>query len=385
MKQMFIVGHGGPEKLQLRQSPDPSPAQGEVRIRVKASGINFADILARQDLYPDAPRIPCVVGYEVSGTVDAVGPGSGQSWIDRDVFALTRFGGYSDAVVVPEKHVFPKPASLSHEQAAAIPVNYLTAWQLLVVMGSLKREETVLVHNVGGGVGLAAIDIARHIGSTIYGTASSAKHAFLFERGVHEAIDYRAKDWVVELDRLTNGKGVALVIDPLGGNHWKKSYKALRSTGRLGMFGVSVATTSKLPGHLRLLQLALGTPFFHPLALMNANKSGAVTRKGASGRKRRRALDAFTKEVYAEWHHLPLESARRQFGFERKEFTYAAVATYCSWRTFRCHRTQDGPRTASWPGRCSHLDGSGADESVGLFVRPRHLRHPARVPISARR
>jgi len=273
MKQMFIVGHGGPEKLQLRQSPDPSPAQGEVRIRVKASGINFADILARQGLYPDAPRIPCVVGYEVSGTVDAVGPGSGQSWIDRDVFALTRFGGYSDVVVVPEKHVFPKPASLSHEQAAAIPVNYLTAWQLLVVMGSLKREETVLVHNVGGGVGLAAIDIARHIGSKIYGTASSAKHAFLFERGVHEAIDYRAKDWVVELDRLTNGKGVALITDPLGGNHWKKSYKALRSTGRLGMFGVSVATTSKLPGPLRLLPLALGTPFFHPLALMNANKS----------------------------------------------------------------------------------------------------------------
>jgi synaptic vesicle membrane protein VAT-1 len=186
---------------------------------------------------------------------------------------LTRFSGYSDVVVVPEKHVFPKPASLSHEQAAAIPVNYLTAWQLLVVMGSLKREETVLIHNVGGGVGLAAIDIARHIGSTIYGTASSAKHAFLFERGVHEAIDYRAKDWVVELDRLTNGKGVALITDPLGGNHWKKSYKALRSTGRLGMFGVSVATTSKLPGHLRLLPLALGTPFFHPLALMNANKS----------------------------------------------------------------------------------------------------------------
>ena len=273
MKQMFIVGHGGPEKLQLRQFPDPSPAQGEVRIRLKASGINFADILARQGLYPDAPRIPCVVGYEVSGTVDAVGPGSGQSWIDRDVFALTRFGGYSDVVVVPEKHVFPKPASLSHEQAAAIPVNYLTAWQLLVVMGSLKREETVLVHNVGGGVGLAAIDIARHIVSTIYGTASSAKHAFLFERGVREAIDYRAKDWVVELDRLTNGKGVALITDPLGGNYWKKSYKALRSTGRLGMFGVSVATTSKLPGPLRLLPLALGTPFFHPLALMSANKS----------------------------------------------------------------------------------------------------------------
>jgi Alcohol dehydrogenase GroES-like domain len=153
MKQMFIVGHGGPEKLQPREFPDPSPGGGEIRIRVKASGINFADILARQGLYPDSPKIPCVVGYEVSGTVDTVGPGVDQSWVGRDVLAPTRFGGYSDVVVVREKQVFAKPASLSHEHAAAIPVNYVTAWQLLVVMGSLKREETVLVHNVGGGVG----------------------------------------------------------------------------------------------------------------------------------------------------------------------------------------------------------------------------------------
>ena len=273
MKQIFIVGHGGPEKLRLRESPDPRPAGGEIRIRVQASGLNFADILARQGLYPDSPRIPCVVGYEVSGTVDTVGPGVDQSWVGRDVFALTRFGGYSDVVVAPEKQVFEKPASLSHERAAAIPVNYLTAWQLLVVMGSLKSEETVLVHNAGGGVGLAAIDIARHIGATIYGTASSGKHAFLMQRGLHEAIDYRTKDWTVELNRLTNGKGVALITDPLGGNHWKKSYKALRSTGRLGMFGISMATTSKLFGSLRLVPVGLGMPFFHPIPLMNRNKS----------------------------------------------------------------------------------------------------------------
>ena len=273
MKQIFIVGHGGPEKLQLRESPDPVPGQGEIRIRVKASGVNFADILARQGLYPDSPKIPCVVGYEVSGTGDAVGPGVDQAWIGRDICALTRFGGYSDVIVVPEKQAFAKPVSLSHEQAAAIPVNYLTAWQLLVVMGSLKPEETVLVHNAGGGVGLAAIDIARHIGATIYGTASSAKHAFLLERGLHQAIDYRTKDWAVELARLTNGKGVALITDPLGGSHWMKSYRALRSPGRLGVFGVSVVTTSKLSGPLRLLPTALGMPLFHPLALMNKNKS----------------------------------------------------------------------------------------------------------------
>ena len=273
MKQVFIIGHGGPEKLRLRESADPNPAAGEIRIRVKASGVNFADILARRGLYPDSPKIPCVVGYEVSGTADAVGPGLDQSWIGRDVFALTRFGGYSDVVMVTEKQIFEKPASLSHEQAAAIPVNYLTAWQLLVVMGSLKPEETVLIHNAGGGVGLAAIDIARHIGATIYGTASGGKHAFLKQRGLHEAIDYRTKDWAIELKRLTKGMGVALITDPLGGNHWKKSFSALRSTGRLGMFGVSVATMSKLFGPLRLLPVALGMPLFHPIPLMNRNRS----------------------------------------------------------------------------------------------------------------
>ena len=231
-------------------------------------------------------------------------------------------------VVVPEKQTFAKPASLSHELAAAIPVNYLTAWQLLVVMGSLKREETVLVHNVGGGVGLAAIDIAGHIGATIYGTASSGKHAFLLQHGLHEAIDYRTKDWAVELERLTNGKGVALITDPLGGNHWKKSYKALRSTGRLGMFGVSVATTSKLFGPLRLLPVALGMPLFHPLALMNTNKQISLRRKPRAhvARDRHdRGLDGNTAEGRRGWlgpppcgQELPARTGRRGTNLYRR-------------------------------------------------------------------
>jgi NADPH:quinone reductase-like Zn-dependent oxidoreductase len=165
---------------------DPRPGAGEIRIRVNASGINFADVLARRGLYPDSPKIPCVVGYEVSGIVDETGSGVNQSWLGKDVFALIRFGGYSDVVIAPEKQAFEKPASVSHARAAAIPVNYLTAWQLLVVMGSLNFGETVLIHNAGGGA-----DVACHIGATIYGTASSGKHAFLRQRGLHEAIDYQ--------------------------------------------------------------------------------------------------------------------------------------------------------------------------------------------------
>src|SRR4029077_9722 len=117
---------------------------------------------------------------------------------------------YADAVVVPQTLTFEKPAALSFEQAAAIPVNYLTAWQLLVVMGALKPGETVLIHNAGSGVGLAAIDIARHIGATIYGTASARKHAFLRQRGLHEAIDRTKLDWPRDHARLTQGRGVEL-------------------------------------------------------------------------------------------------------------------------------------------------------------------------------
>jgi len=273
MKQVYITGYGGPEKLQLREAPDPLPQAGELRIRVRASGINFADILARKGLYPDAPKLPCVVGYEVSGVVDALGPGVDDHWQGREVFALTRFGGYADTVVVPLPQVFDKPAALSHEQAAAIPVNYLTAWQLMVVVGSLSKDEAVLIHNAGSGVGLAAIDIGRQLGATLYGTASAGKHEFLRERGLHHPIDYRGADWRPELDRLTGGRGVELILDPLGGSHWKKSYKALRHTGRLGMFGISSAAESGLIRPLAFLKIGLTLPWFNPVSLMNDNRA----------------------------------------------------------------------------------------------------------------
>lgn len=273
MRQVWINSHGGPEKLVLREAPDPTPRAGEVRIRVRAIGVNFADALARLGLYPDAPKPPCVVGYEVAGVVDATGPDVPADWAGREVLALTRFGGYADTVVVPLAQTFAKPAALGFEQAAALPVNYLTAWQLLVVMGGLTAGEAVLIHNAGGGVGLAALDIARHLGATIYGTASARKHTFLKERGLTAAIDYTAGDWRPEIDRLTHGRGVELIVDPLGGSHWKRSYAALRPTGRLGMFGVSTASESKLPGVLKFLPVVAGLPWFNPISLMNSNRA----------------------------------------------------------------------------------------------------------------
>ena len=170
MKKIVITKAGQPEVLQLQECADLVPAENEVRIAVKASGLNFADIMARQGLYPDAPNLPCTVGYEVAGVIDSIGTNIDKTCLGKEVFALTRFGGQAEQVVVPLHQVFDKPESLSFESAAAIPVNYLTAYQLLVAMGGLQSHESILIHNVGGGVGLAALEIANKIGAKTFGT-----------------------------------------------------------------------------------------------------------------------------------------------------------------------------------------------------------------------
>ncbi len=273
MKRVTIPKAGDSGVLILEECPDLHPGPGEVRIAVKAAGINFADIMARQGLYQDAPAFPFTAGYEVSGVIDEIGEGV-EPWLKgKSVFALSRFGGHASQVVVPQSQVFEKPDSLSFEQAAAIPVNYLTAWQAIIVCGALQPEDTVLIHNVGGGVGLAALDIAQHMGAKTIGTASPGKHDYLKARGLNHAIDYRNNDWFSELMQLTGGKGAELILDPLGGESWRKSYKALRSPGRLAMFGISVASGHGLAGKLALAKTALLMPFFHPISLMNQNKS----------------------------------------------------------------------------------------------------------------
>jgi len=272
MRQIVTTRNGGFEVLKVEETPDLQPGKGEVVIRVKAAGLNFADILARQGLYPDAPKKPCVMGYEVAGMVEAIGEGVDQSLTGKSVVALTRFRGQAEQVVVAAAQIFAKPDALSFEQAAAIPVNYLTAYALLAVMGSLQPGEAVLIHNAGGGVGLAALDIAKRLSATTYGTASPSKHEFLRTRGLDFPIDYRNQDWLPALLEMTDGRGVELVIDPIGGGHWKKSYQALRATGRLGMFGVSTASATGWKGKWGLLKAAFQTPWFHPFGIINKNK-----------------------------------------------------------------------------------------------------------------
>jgi NADPH:quinone reductase-like Zn-dependent oxidoreductase len=272
MKQVWIPRIGEPEVLELREAPDPEPRAGELRIRVEASGINFADILARMGLYPDSPKLPTVVGYEVAGVVGGVGEGVEDIHDGDRVVCMTRFGGYSDVVCAPHSAVLAIPGDLGFEGAASIPVNYLTAWLMLVRLGNVRAGERVLVHACAGGVGLAAVQICRHFGAEVIGTASGSKHERLREMGVSACIDYRSQDFEEEVGILTDNRGVDIVLDAVGGTSFAKSYRCLSSLGRLFVFGAS----SLAPGTKRSIPAAVGgflrMPSFKPLNLMSQNR-----------------------------------------------------------------------------------------------------------------
>jgi NADPH:quinone reductase-like Zn-dependent oxidoreductase len=203
-----------------------------------------------------------VPGYEVAGTVDAVGTGVSENWVGKEVLAMTRFGGYSDVVCVPENQAWERPGTMSAEDGAAIPVNYLTAWQLIVVMGGLRKGETMLVHSAGGGVGIAATQIARHIGATVIGTASRSKHEYLAANGVDHLIDYRTEDFEKRTMEITEGRGVELILDAVGGESFKKGFRILAPTGRIGMFGMSSAASGKQRSLASLAKTLVSMPWF---------------------------------------------------------------------------------------------------------------------------
>jgi len=294
VRQVVIPRYGAPEVLTPREAPDPAPRDGEVRIAVSAAGVNFADILARLGLYPDAPKPPVVVGYEVSGVVEATGPGVTSLRAGDRVVALTRFGGYADRVVVADWMAFPIPEAMDSQIAAAIPVNYVTALVALYQMTNVAPEETVLIHGAGGGVGIAATQLARLRGARVIGTASASKHDTIRQQGVHHVIDYRSANVPAEVKRLTAGRGVDVVLDPLGGASFADSYALLAPLGRLVMYGVS----SIAPGERRSLWRALTTivrmPKFKPLSLMNRNRGVFGLNLGHLWDERRRLADAMT-------------------------------------------------------------------------------------------
>jgi NADPH:quinone reductase-like Zn-dependent oxidoreductase len=263
-----ITKHGGPEVLQVQERPDPEPRPGEVEIDVRAAGINFADLMARLGFYPDAPKPPCVVGYEVAGTIAALGQGvdDGLS-VGQRVTAPVRFGGYAERVAAKADGVVPLPDGLSFEQGAAIPVSYSTAWEALISAGNVQPGEKVLIHSAGGGVGIAATQIAKRAGCEVWGTASPGKHTAITGFGVDHAIDYRQAGWERGVPKLD------LVMDALGGPSFRRSYNLLRPGGRLVCFGAADVVSGENRNLLAAAKTALRMPRFNLLKQMSESKS----------------------------------------------------------------------------------------------------------------
>ena len=258
MRAVVITRTGPPEVLQVEERPDPQPGPGQVAIDVRAAGVNFADTMARVGLYPDAPKLPAVVGYEVAGTV----VGTGQR-----VMAGTRFGGYASRVVAGEDDVVPLADRLSFEQGAAIPVNYSTAWAGLIRYGSLQPGERVLIHAAAGGVCIAATQIAKRHGAEVYGTASASKHDAIRAQGVDVALDYRQDGWERGLPQFD------LVMDAVGGASFRTSYKLLAPGGRLVAFGASSLISGEKRNPVAAVRGVLRMPRFNLIKQMGSSKA----------------------------------------------------------------------------------------------------------------
>jgi NADPH:quinone reductase-like Zn-dependent oxidoreductase len=331
MKAVVLTGTGGPEVMQVREMPDPAVGPGDVRIAVKAAGINFADTMARVGLYPDSPKPPCVLGYEVAGEVESIGEGVSTHKVGDRVVAGTRFGGQAELVSVPEAQALPLSDTLSFEQGAAFPVNYGTAYAALVVMGGLKPKDRVLIHAAAGGVGISATQIARNIGAEIFGTASPSKHDAIRAQGVAHAIDYRAQDFEKETMRLTGGEGVDLVIDALGPTSFRKDYRLLRPGGRMVMYGLSEVTNERgrdLPATLKsLAKMPFSTmPWWKSLPLMNENK-GVFGLNMLHWWDREGSLDRLTEPLMADLAEGRLDPVVAEaFPFERAGDAHKFIA-----------------------------------------------------------
>jgi len=326
MRAVWIPKHGKAEVFEVRENEDPSPRPGEVRIRVRASGINFAEVMARQGLYPDAPPPPMVVGYEVSGIIDAVGDGVTTRSDGQRVFAMTRFGGYADTVCVDAAQTYVMPEQMTFEEGAALPVTYLTAYHMLFNVFRVRDGDHVLIHQAAGGVGTAASQLCRSVGGvTTYGTASKRKHDYVRGNGCDHPIDYHSTDYVKEVRRLTDGRGVDLVLDALGGDDWKKGYSLLRPGGLLILFGWANMAKSGKRRMTHVLTQLTQTPWWTPNTLMNENRGVAGVNMGNMWDEREIALEAFTAllELYEQGEIKP--HVDRSFPFEQAAEAHAYI------------------------------------------------------------
>ena len=274
MKAVTITKTGPASVLEVREYPDPTPQPNEIRIRVAAAGLNFSDVSARIGFYPDAPPTPCVMGYEAAGIVDVVGAKVTRFKAGDRVLAMRKFGGQASLICVDERLAFKMPEAMTFAEGAAIPVNYLTAHHMLYRIGTIHPNTSVLVHMAAGGVGIAVLQLLSLVPNVrIFGTASAAKHNELRALGCTDPIDYRTQNYVDVVKAATNGRGVDVVLDPLGGESWKKSLELLAPAGRMVAYGFANAIDGDSRNLFRILSQVVQMPFFTPVDAMKRNVS----------------------------------------------------------------------------------------------------------------
>jgi putative PIG3 family NAD(P)H quinone oxidoreductase len=234
MRYVGLAAPGGPEALTLATGPVPRPAAGEVLIRVAAAGVNRPDILQRTGNYPPPPGASPLLGLEVSGTIAALGPGVTE-WREGDpVCALVAGGGYAEYCVAPAPQCLPVPRGLSLISAAGLPETFFTVWSNVFDRGRLAAGESFLVHGGSSGIGTTAIQLARAFGARVFATAGSPeKCAVCVELGAERAIDYRQEDFTAIIKEMTQGRGVDVILDMVGGPYVEKNLRALAIEGRL--------------------------------------------------------------------------------------------------------------------------------------------------------
>ena len=234
-RRVIIPRFGGPEVLEVIEENLRDPQPREVRVKVLAAGVSWVESMMRHGLYPRQPRPPFTPGYDVVGLVDQVGDGATQYRQGQKVAALLIHGGYAEYVFVPEDKLIPVPEDLDPAEAVCLVLNYVTAYQMLHRVAHLQRGRRMLVHSAAGGVGTALLQLGRLIGLQMFGTASQSKHSLIEKLGARP-IDYRNEDFVEWILHWTRD-GVDLVCDAIGGAHWLRSYRCLRSGGTLVAYG----------------------------------------------------------------------------------------------------------------------------------------------------
>ncbi|XP_061761382.1 synaptic vesicle membrane protein VAT-1 homolog [Nerophis ophidion] len=273
-RALVLTGYGGYDKVKLQvKKGKPALKAGEIQVRVKVCGLNFADLMARQGLYDRLPSPPVSPGMECSGVVEAVGEEVTDRKLGDKVMVLSRFGLWQEVVAVPAKHTFIIPDGMSFEEAAALPVNYITAYMMLFDFGNLRPNQSILIHSAAGGVGTAATQLCKTVKDvTVFGTASAGKHETISQAGVTHPIDYRTKDYVEEVRKISP-KGLDIVLDPLGGSDTHKGYNLLKPMGKLIAYGAANMLAGQKKNLLAVAKNWYHQFTIHTLNLIQGNKS----------------------------------------------------------------------------------------------------------------